>query len=226
MEITNDGKLAAQAPLDPKWVYAVDLAKRHRPHCAKHIVAIAALCSSMHSIWIGPRTHQAVGHVTMDSFADPSSDHLTDLNALYAYETVEEKIKDGERLHKWRSSRFLNRRSLNDILHIRDMCVASMGVNAQLNTYGSQDRLDIRWVLARAFFRHTAFISRSADERRQYRTVHGNSPALVEMDSMLSTGFHSWVIYDKFTMSQRPYLETATAIDPAWIVVSYLTTVI
>jgi HrpA-like RNA helicase len=224
LEITNDGKLAAQSPLDPVWVYAVNLAKRHRPLCAQHIAAIAALRSSMHPIFTAPLTHQAAGHLAMDCFADPSSDHLTELNALYAYEAAEEVIEDEDELNEWCQMRFLNRRVLDDVLLVRDMCAERMGFDEGLNSFDSQARLDVRWVLARAFFRHTAF--KLDEQHPRYRTVHGNIETTLAVDSMLNTGVHPWIIYDKFTMGRLPYLEKATAIDPAWIVVSYLTTVI
>jgi hypothetical protein len=180
----------------------------------------------MHSIFAIPSSHQEVGYLATACFADPTSDHLTELNALYAYETAEEAIEDQDELNKWCWIRFLNRRVLDQVLNVRDMCVESMGVNDQLNTFGTQPRLDVRWVLARAFFRHTAFSSKPAEGYSRYRTVHGNVESLLSVDSILNTGFHPWVIYDKFTMGQNPYLDKATEIDPAWIVVGCLTTVI
>jgi HrpA-like RNA helicase len=207
------------------WVYAVSLAKRHRPLCAQHIVAIAALRSSMHPIFVAAPNHQEVFYFAMNSFADPLSDHLTELNALYAYMAEEEALEDEDELNKWCHMRFLNRRVLDEVVHVRDMCVERMGVDERPDKLSSQTRLDVRWILARAFFRHTAFSSKPDEEHPRYRTIHGNFQTVLAVDSTLNTGAHPWVIYDKFTIGQLPYLEKATAIDPKWIVVRCLTTV-
>lgn len=223
LAITNDGKEAAQSPVDPMWAYAVELAKRHRPLVAQHIVAMAILRCSMHPIWSIPSSHLAVGHLAMTHFADPMSDHLTELNALYAYEAIEDTCDSQRTINEWCNMRFLNRRVLDEVISIRNMCVDRMHIHTSLDTMTEQTRLDIRWVLARAFFRHCAFLTpRDGDEYPRYRTIHGNWETVLAVDSMLNSLTHQWVIYDKFKLGQLPYLEKATAIDPAWIVVSWL----
>ena len=205
------------------WAYTVELAKRERPLVAQHIVAIAALRTSMHSIYAIPPSYLAASFEAIRQYADPLSDHITELTALYDYEVAEDTFSDQTTLNEWCNMRFLNRRVLDDVLSVRDMVIDKMNIHTSLASLDEQTRLDIRWILARAFFRHSAFlIKNSNDEQARYRTIHGNVMALLAANSMLNTGTHQWVIYDEFTLGQHPYLETATAIDPEWIVVSWL----
>lgn len=204
------------------WTYAIELAKREHLQTVQHIISIAALRSSMHSIWLAPATHLAAAHAAMGFFADPSSDHLTELNALYAYAIAEDTIEDRADLNEWCRVRFLNRRSLDDVLLVSDMCFASTGVEPNDEPFDGQIREDIRRVLARSFFRHIAVGHDASQGYMKYRTVHGNVEAGLAVDSVLNTGRHWWIVYDKFTIGQNPYLVKATTIDPAWVAVRFL----
>ncbi|KAI1174463.1 P-loop containing nucleoside triphosphate hydrolase protein [Nemania sp. FL0916] len=214
LEITNDGKLAGQSPFDPMWASAINIARRHRPHCVQQIVGIAALRSSMHPIFMVPLSYQKVAHKMMTVFAYPLSDHITELNALYAYLRAGEVLEEEEDLNEWCHRHFLDRRVLDEVVSVRDLYLEREGIEEGPDS-DVQVLSDICWVLARAFFRHCAFSTEASNP--SYRTVHGNFEAVLGVDSMLNTGFHPWIIYDKFSMGRLPYLEKATAIDPAWI---------
>ncbi|KAK2601693.1 hypothetical protein QQS21_004768 [Conoideocrella luteorostrata] len=219
LEITDAGKLAAGAPFEPNWAYAIYLCKSEYPECAMHVVALAALHSSMHSIFVRPSTHLHEAYRSLDRFVDPMSDHLTQLNALYAYENMESLLPDEDELNHWCWFRFLNRRELDNALYVRDMSIKSMNIDTGSGVLDTQARLNVRKILAQAFFRQTALRRPSSNEEEVfYRTIHGNHEALLGLESVLKTGAHPWIVYSSFKLGQNPYLEQATAIDPRWIV--------
>ncbi|CAH0045545.1 unnamed protein product [Clonostachys solani] len=220
-QVTNAGKRAAQNPFEPNWTYAIDVAKVKYPHLAQHIVAIATICSSMHSIFAAaPARFMASSLASRAEFADPMSDLITELNALYAFETEEPKLPDDRELDQWCNRRFLNRLVMGKILLQRNSAVETMQIRfdeapVALN---SQDRENIRRILARTFFRNIAFRIPSSGGEVRYRTIHGNFEVIASQDSMLNTGGHPWVMYDTLNRARsNTYMTKVTHVEPEWI---------
>ncbi|CAI6098698.1 unnamed protein product [Clonostachys chloroleuca] len=217
-QVTNAGKRAAQNPFEPNWNYAIEFAKVKYPHVAHHIVALAAMCSSMQSIFLAAPTKLVPS--SLASRADPMSDLITELNALYAFEAEEPKRPNDRELDQWCDRRSLNRLLMEQVLLQRDSMIETMEVRFDdaPEALNSQDGENIRKTLARTFFRNIAFQSPSSKGELRYHTVHGNFEALIAQESMLSTGEHPWVMYDALKMGRNNLcMERVTHIEPGWI---------
>jgi pre-mRNA-splicing factor ATP-dependent RNA helicase DHX16 len=81
--ITSDGRRAANIPVDPVWYRAICEAVKF--NCSYEMIAIAALSSTQQSIFLRPFALKRVSDEAMTQFYHPLSDHMTYLNALYAY---------------------------------------------------------------------------------------------------------------------------------------------
>jgi hypothetical protein len=219
VKITPAGRAAAKKPLDPIWAYAVELARRERPSVVPHIVSIATLRSAQQEIFLDLKIF---GYYPWKIFGDIHSDHITELKALYVYEKARASLETDEELNAWCNRHILSRRAMEAVIKARDQTVQQTG--------GSRDcyeKLDpsactnIRWVLARSFFRHTAFAEKDSD-LLQYRTVHKNVPGVLHMYSSLHRSRPKWIIYDKHDIGgHNATLSFGTAIDPAWIQVGF-----
>ncbi|CAH0002077.1 unnamed protein product [Clonostachys byssicola] len=217
-QVTNAGKRAAQSPFEPNWTYAIEFAKARHPHLAQHIVAIAAICSSMQSIFLAASMSLAPSFLA--STADSMSDLITELNALYAFEAEEPKLRGVRELDQWCTGRSLNRPLMEQILLQRDSAIETMGIrfNDAPEAINGQEGENIRRILARTFFRNIALKISSSDEDERYRTIHGNFAALIAQESVLSTRDHPWVMYGTLRMGRNNLLmEKVTLIEPEWI---------
>ncbi|CAH0032393.1 unnamed protein product [Clonostachys rhizophaga] len=217
-QVTNAGKRAAQSPFEPNWNYAIEFAKVKYPRLAHHIVALATMCSSMQSIFLAAPTKLVPS--SLAPRADPLSDLITELNALYAFEAEEPKRPNDRELDQWCDRRSLNRLLMEQVLLQRDSAIGTMEIRFEdaPEALNSQDGENIRKILARTFFRNIAFQSPSSNGELRYHTIHGNFEALVAQESMLSTGEHPWVMYDTLKMGRNNlYMERVTHIEPGWI---------
>jgi hypothetical protein len=78
------------------------------------------------------------------NFQTRLSNHLTALNALYAYEIAEQEITDGAMLNRWCQLRFLIRRSLDEVFSVRDMIMDQMSLDDEPRPFSAQERADVR----------------------------------------------------------------------------------
>ena len=82
---------------------------------------------------------------------------------------------------------------------------------------------NIRKCLAQGLYIHSAYLldrKRGNEPKTLYTMVHKNHKALLEPGSNISRGDHQWIVYSSASYASRPYLHTATVIDPEWIKVS------
>jgi HrpA-like RNA helicase len=215
IKATESGKAAAKMPLDPTWVYAVNLAKREFPSVGGHIVAIAALRSAQHKIFLDA---PHVGDHPWKAFGHPTSDHITELNALYTYERMRVSVKDEALLNNWCNHSLLDRQAMEAVIEVRDDCFEKLGGSQKWDDgFDASSDEEIRRVLARSLFRHTAFSKKRADVLT-YHTVHGNWAGVLHPYSNLHQTGPAWIVYDKYTVGKAvPTLSFGTAIDPDWI---------
>ena len=199
--------------------------------CGGDMTAIAAVSSTHQSIFLRPHSHQPVANLARTQFAHPLSDHITYLNAFHAFALAkkEEKVD----MDQWCFDHFLRRYALEEASQIRlqlqDELERRMGAHLTRTPSLDPNRdTNIRRALALGLFNQSAIKVKSKNSLGArtgvdlYKTTHQNQHALLRPESALIDGDHEWVVYSSFEQSGRQYLSTATAIDPAWIVVSQL----
>jgi HrpA-like RNA helicase len=133
---------------------------------------------------------QFAADIAHQRFACPLSDHISQLNALHAYESA---MKTNNRLPicQWCFDAFLNRRALSEIVRIRDQLLASL---QQELTYtneicGFEDAeydTHIRKTLAQGFLYQCA-LKHSNIFATVYKTVHEGHSAGIHPESSLSS---------------------------------------
>ncbi|KAI0534987.1 hypothetical protein GGR58DRAFT_29690 [Xylaria digitata] len=50
-----------------------------------------------------------------------------------------------------------------------------------------------------------------------YRTIHDNQDVLVDLECRIEDKEFDWVVFNGVNLRSRPYLDTATGINPTWI---------
>ncbi|KAM0514559.1 hypothetical protein ACHAPE_006855 [Trichoderma viride] len=224
---TIPGYLATQCPVEPIWWRAIIVASKLG--CTLNIVDIALLCSSQPSIFLRQSKSREAVDLSRVSFEDPLSDHLTLANAFNAYMQVRQlyEQENGPKfdLAGWCLYHGLNMRALEEVCKSRDNLEDFLrqpikylkDINILWTRAPDTDTTRVRRALAIAFCTQTA-IHRTGDE---YRTVHGNTSALLSSQSSLIQGNHEWIMYDSLHKTTgKQYLQIVTAIDTEWLVAS------
>ncbi|CAH0025423.1 unnamed protein product [Clonostachys rhizophaga] len=214
--ITLCGRIASQFSVHPKWFNA--FVEGLNNGCLREMIDLAAIASTQHPIFSRPPPARFAADIAHQRFTCPRSDHISQSNALHAYESAT-KTENRLSINQWCFDAFLNRRALSEVVRIRDQLVNKM--QSQLATTKVLCKYEdveydtnIRKTLARSFFYQCAL--KSPDSF--YTTVHDGHTAGIHPESVLSGGREQWVMYSEFVSSGTPYLQTVTAVDPAWLI--------
>jgi pre-mRNA-splicing factor ATP-dependent RNA helicase DHX15/PRP43 len=202
----------------PVWYNAI--LKAHELNCSEEMISLTALASTQHSIFVRPYGVRYAADAVRPWFFDPSSDHLSQLNALHAY--VRTKSQENIDMEQWCFDAFLSRRVLEEVLLIREQLLAlTHGFpydGPRSIPFGDKNcNTNIRKALAQSFFRQSALHTGKGDDL--YVTVHDNHPAGIHSESALVKRNYEWVIYNTFIYSGKQYIQTVTAVDPIWLIV-------
>ena len=90
--ITQSGQYAAGFPVSPLWIYALQTASKRK--CLGEMTVLASIASAQQSIFLRPLSHQHVADLSRHQFVHPLSDHITGLNAVYAYSRALRELQD------------------------------------------------------------------------------------------------------------------------------------
>ncbi|CAH0058527.1 unnamed protein product [Clonostachys solani] len=217
--ITRTGRIAARLSVHPKWLNA--FMEGQKNGCLREMIDLAAISSTQHPIFLRPPPARFAADIAHQRFACPLSDHISQLNALHAYESA---IKTENRLpiNQWCFDAFLNRRALSEAVRIRDQLVVSLqnelAITKEVCRFEDAEYdTHIRKTLARSFFYQCA-LKHPDMFGTIYRTVHEGHTAGIHPESVLSEGIQEWMVYSEFVSSGTPYLQTVTAVDPAWLI--------
>lgn len=85
------------------------------------MIDLAAISSTQHPIFSRPPPARFAADIAHQRFACPLSDHISQLNALHAYESA---MKTNNRLpiSQWCFDAFLNRRALSEVVRSETNC--------------------------------------------------------------------------------------------------------
>lgn len=200
----------------PIWYRALDVAQNM--NCLPEMITMAAVASNQESIYKRvPESAYGATYVARDAFADPQSDHITQLNVVYAYMLAKEN--QARNLDTWCDEFLLNRQAIEEVIETRahlGETVLGMRANFTITPLQSDTyRLNLRKALALGLFRHTAI---REPGQETFRTIHSNQAALVLHDSQLRTDLNvDWLVYSDLNAVGRQQFDTVTAINPEWI---------
>ncbi|CAI6087868.1 unnamed protein product [Clonostachys chloroleuca] len=217
--ITPKGRIAARLSVHPKWLNA--FMEGQKNGCLREMIDLAAISSTQHPIFSRPPPARFAADIAHQRFACPLSDHISQLNALHAYESA---MKTNNRLpiSQWCFDAFLNRRALSEVVRIRDQLLTSLQqeLSYTKEICGFEDAeydTHIRKTLARSFFYQCA-LKHPDPFATIYKTVHEGHTAGIHPESALTSERQEWIVYSEFVSSGIPYLQTVTAVDPAWLI--------
>jgi pre-mRNA-splicing factor ATP-dependent RNA helicase DHX15/PRP43 len=149
-----------------------------------------------------------------------SSDHLTQLNALHAYVRV--KVQGNIDLGQWCFDAFLSSHVLEEVLligqQLQGIACQFLGESVRATPFVDENYdTNIRKALAQSFFHQSAFYTGKDDDI--YVTVNDNYEAGIHPESALVKSNYEWIIYNTFVHAGKQYIQTVTAVDPAWLIV-------
>ena len=205
-ELTELGEQIATLPVDP--ALGKMLLESQRYGCVKEMLTIVALLSSP-NCFMRPREAAKAADEAKAQFAHPEGDHLTMLNAFFAY-------KENGEDRDWCYENFLNFRSLQSADHVRkqlERMLNRMGVelssmDMSCNNYYS----NIRLALSAGAFMQVAHLQRQG----HYLTVKDHQVVTIHPSSVLD-GKPAWLIFDEFVATNRNYIRTCTVTRPEWL---------
>lgn len=221
--MTPAGKAAYTLPINvnPTWHNAFEEAIKLG--CLSQLIDIAALVS-VKSTGLIPHEMLHAAEVLYDQFMDPLSDHLTELNVLYAY-LHRKRNMSSEELAIWCHETFLNSASLEQALERRKeligWCKANLGVSeiSGLSLADTDYHVKIRKAIAKGFIHHTATKDITC-QQRQYLMLE-NIPVVLWHLSAIGTNW-KWVVYHRIntTPTSLQYMDRCTVVEQNWLLVS------
>jgi pre-mRNA-splicing factor ATP-dependent RNA helicase DHX15/PRP43 len=210
-ELTELGYQMSELPLDPQLAKMILVGPDYG--CSSEIVTVVS-CLSVPQIFLRPRESAKLADEAKAQFTHAQSDHITLLNAFFAYEQVPEKDRK-----QWCWDNFINERSMQSAENVRKQL---MGIMKKLDVQllssdqkgdGSFSFTDIRKALTAGMFMQVAYKQRSGD----YLTVKDNQVVAIHPSSVIDSR-PEWVLFEEFALTTKNYIRTVTATQVDWLV--------
>lgn len=165
--LTESGRFAANTPVDPIWYHAIEIANSHG--CTINVVDLAVVCNSRQDIFKLRPGFKQVASLAGGAFHHPTSEHLTLLNAFYAYIHVRAqhdrqqagKVPPSEQvdIRNWCNEHNLNLSALEERAHERLRVAAAIKSRGDIKatSVDAKNSEIVLKVLAIAFCSRSAF---------------------------------------------------------------------
>ena len=168
---------------------------------------------SVPQIFMRPRENAKAADIAKAQFVDPTSDHITLLNAFAAYEGTSHSERE-----QWCWDNFINGRSISSAGSVKNQL---MGIMTRLDIplvtckgpNGAYDTNTIRMALTSAMYMQVAYLQRQG----QYLTVKDNQIVYIHPGSSIE-GKPQWVVFEEFALTSKNYIRTVTTTRGAWLV--------
>lgn len=209
-EMTDLGRQMAELPLDPQLSKMLICSPDYG--CSEEIVSIVA-AMSVPQIFLRPRESAKAADEAKAQFVDPTSDHITLLNAYATYE----EVPHAER-KQWCWDNFINDRSISSAESVKKQLRGIMTrLDIPLATCrGGNGRYDtnaIRMALTSAMYMQVAYLQRAGN----YLTVKDNQIVYIHPSSSIDSK-PQWVLYEEFALTSKNYIRTVTTTRGDWLV--------
>lgn len=210
-ELTELGYQMSELPLDPQ--HAKLILDSPTYGCSSEIVTIVA-CLSVPQIFLRPREAMKAADEAKAQFVNKESDHITLLNAFFAYESTPEKDRK-----KWCWDNFINDRSIMNAMNVRNQLVGIMRkIDLPLLTSdrrgdGSFAFTEIRKALTAGTYMQVAFRQRTGE----YLTAKDNQLVSIHPSSVVISR-PEWVLFEEFALTTKNFIRTVTVTSVDWLV--------
>lgn len=208
-ELTKLGRQMAMLPIEPQMAKMLVASGTYQ--VPKEVATIVAMLS-VPEPFIRPKNDTKAADEAKNNFAHVDGDHLTLLNAFYAFKLHEEDAT-------WCYNNYLNHRSLVAANNVREQLVRSMR-RLQLPTESTLDLesplyyKNIRKALVAGFFMQVAFLQPTENT---YETVKDKQKVALHPSTVLDDK-PQWVLYNEFVLTSRNYIRVNTRIQGEWLV--------
>jgi HrpA-like RNA helicase len=230
-QITDLGRQMALFPLDPA-VSKVLIRSKEAGVC-EEIISIVALLSVENLFWVpshkenGTNVNQGGASKDADkqqlslqevdmakkTFAAEEGDHLFYLNVYNGY-------KDADDKKQWCKEHYVNRRSMEKALDVREQLVdywenSAKWVLASDTSLTSEERIDaVRKTFLSGFFENVAILLPNG----HYQNLRDRQEVAIHPSSILAGRKPSCVLYRELVLTSRFYMRDVLAIDQAWLI--------
>lgn len=209
-DLTDVGRQMAELPLDPQLSKMLLCSPDYS--CSEEIVNIVA-SMSVPQIFMRPREAAKAADEAKAQFADPTSDHITLLNAYAAYESVEKSER-----RQWCWDNFVNDRSIQSAESVKRQLTGIMRrldipIVTCRGANGRYDTNAVRMALTSAMYMQVAYLQRQGN----YLTVKDNQIVYIHPGSAID-GKPQWVLFEEFALTSKNYIRTVTSTRGEWLV--------
>jgi pre-mRNA-splicing factor ATP-dependent RNA helicase DHX15/PRP43 len=209
--LTEMGRQMSELPIDPQ--LAKMILSSPDFNCSEEIVTIVA-CMSVPQIFLRPRDSAKLADEAKSQFAHQDGDHLTLLNAYFAYN----KVPIDER-KKWCYDNFINERSMQSVENVRKQLTGILVkldvplITSDIRGVGKFDYTMCRKAITSGMFMQVACLQRSGN----YLTVKDNQIVHIHPSSDVISK-PVWVMFEEFAMTNKNYIRTVSVTDVNWLV--------
>ncbi|TDL23197.1 P-loop containing nucleoside triphosphate hydrolase protein [Rickenella mellea] len=210
-ELTDIGREMNQYPLEPPLARALLASKQHG--CPLEAIDLLAVLSSSSKLFFDNTELRDEALEARRKFHHPSGDHLTTLNTFRAYQEIA-GVENKAGRKDWCRKYFLNERTLNEAMNIRDQLrkiAERNGLDWKVSC-GDNLELVLKSIL-RGMSQHTAMIRPDGT----YKQIFGLSTVKIHPGSTLSNRKTPVIVYDELVFTGSSYARGVSAIPPSFI---------
>ena len=210
-ELTDLGYQMSELPLDPQLAKLILISPDFG--CSSEMATIVA-CLSVPQIFLRPRETAKAADEAKAQFTHPDSDHITLLNAYFAYSCQAEKDKK-----QWCWDNFISDRSMQSVDNVRRQLLGIMKkldlpvISSDTKGDGSFAFTSIRHALTAGMFMQTA----AKDSGGGYLTTKDNQTVQIHPSSVVESK-PDWVIFEEFALTTKNFIRTVTVTNVDWLV--------
>lgn len=205
--LTELGHKMSEMPLDPHLAKMLLVSPEYK--CTNEILSIVAMLSSP-SIFMRPKECAKAADDAKSQFAHADGDHITLLNAYYAYKQADES-KD------WCYDNFINYRSIQSADSVRkqvERLLQRLNIPLISTPLTSPEYYNnIKKCLTAGLFMQVAHLQRQG----HYLTVKDNQVVAIHPSSVLNNK-PPWILYNDFVQTTRNYVRTLTITHVEWLI--------
>ena len=210
-ELTDIGYQMSELPLDPQLAKLILSSPDYG--CSSEIASIVA-CLSVPQIFMRPHDSAKAADAAKAQFMREDSDHITMLNAFFAYEMTPEKDRKN-----WCWDNFINDRAMQNAANVRNQLLGIMKkldiplISSDRKGDGSFAFTDIRRALTSAMFMQVAYKQRTGE----YLTAKDNQLVSIHPSSVVISR-PEWVLFEEFALTTKNFIRTVTFTSVDWLV--------
>jgi pre-mRNA-splicing factor ATP-dependent RNA helicase DHX15/PRP43 len=206
-DLTDLGVKMSELPLDPQLARILIVSPEYG--CSHEMLSIVALLS-VPQIFLRPKKKEAEADECKDQFTHVDGDHLTLLNAFYAF-------KENGSTKEWCYNNYINFRSISSADNVRKQLVRMMNKLDLAVIEGNFSAPDyytkLRKCLCEGLFMQSAHLERQG----HYLTCKDNQVVFTHPSSCI-TSKPAWVIYQDFVLTTKNYIRTLTTVRLDWLI--------